>query len=43
MGLSLTGPRQRLLRGAYVAAFVLVLLYAEVPWAGAALDWLSAD
>ena len=42
MGLSLTGPRQRLLRGAYVAAFVLVLVYAEVPWAGAALDWLSA-
>ena len=26
----------------YVAAFVLVLVYAEVPWAGAALDWLSA-
>jgi len=41
MGLVLCEPRQRVLRGAYVAAFLLVLVYAEVPWAGAALEWLS--
>jgi hypothetical protein len=42
MGLVLCQARQRLLRGAYVAAFLLVLVYAEVPWAGAALDWMGA-
>jgi hypothetical protein len=39
MGLVLCPPHHRALRGTYVAAFLLVLLYAEVPWAGAALDW----
>jgi hypothetical protein len=42
MGLALCEPQQRLVRGAYVAAFLLVLVYAEVPWAGAALEWLGA-
>jgi hypothetical protein len=39
MGLSQCRPRQRVLSGAYVAVFVLVLMYAEVPWAGVLADW----
>ena len=39
MGLAQCRPRQRALAGAYVAAFVLVLMYAEVPWAGVLADW----
>ena len=32
------GPHQRALQGAYVAVFVLILLYAEIPWAGVLAD-----
>lgn len=40
MGLATAEPTDRLLVRAYVAAFLLVLVYSEVPWAGAALQWL---
>lgn len=40
MGLAATGDRERLLGRAYVLGFLLVLVYSEVPWAGAALHWL---
>jgi hypothetical protein len=42
MGLAAAEPRQQRLRRAYVAAFLLVLVYSEVPLAGAALHWLGA-
>ena len=38
MGLALCGPDQRKLRGAYVAIFVLILLYSEFPWTGVLAD-----
>jgi hypothetical protein len=34
-------PHQRWLRSAYVAAFVVVLFYAEVPWPAMLLDWIA--
>jgi hypothetical protein len=39
MGLAQCRPRQRLLLGAYVAVFILILMYSEVPWAGFLADW----
>jgi hypothetical protein len=42
MGLVSTRPQQRWLRGAYIASWILVLLYAEVPWAELLLDLRSA-
>jgi hypothetical protein len=42
MGLAQCQPQQRLLRGAYVAVFVLILLYAEIPWAGVLADWTAS-
>jgi hypothetical protein len=41
MGLVTAETRDRWLVRAYVAAFLLVLVYSEVPWAGAALQWLG--
>jgi hypothetical protein len=41
MGLSQCRRDQRALRTAYVAVFFLVLLYAEIPWAGVLLNWTS--
>ena len=40
-GLAVSGGRHRLLTGIYVATFLLVLFYAEVPWPGLLLDVLS--
>ena len=40
MGLAQCHSNQRLLRGAYILVFVLILLYAEVPWAGVLSAWL---
>ena len=34
MGLAQCRPDQRRLRGAYVAVFLLILLYSEIPWTG---------
>jgi hypothetical protein len=39
MGLAQCRPRQRLLLGAYVVVFILILMYSEVPWAGVLADW----
>lgn len=39
MGLAQCRPHQRLLLGAYVAVFILILIYSEVPWAGVLADW----
>ena len=39
MGLAQCRPNQRLLLGAYVAVFILILMYSEVPWAGVLADW----
>lgn len=41
MGLITTEGREPVLSRAYVLAFLLVLVYSEVPWAGAALQWLG--
>jgi hypothetical protein len=38
MGLAQCQAHQRALQGAYVAVFVLILLYAEIPWAGVLAD-----
>jgi hypothetical protein len=43
MGLAQCEERQRMLRRTYVAAFLLMLFYAEVPWAGLLLDWLRSS
>jgi hypothetical protein len=39
MGLAQCRPDQRSWRGAYVAVFILILLYSEVPWTGILADW----
>lgn len=39
MGLAQCRPHQRAFAGAYVAVFILILLYSEVPWAGVLADW----
>lgn len=41
MGLAACEPGQRRLRAAYVAAWCLVLLYDEAPWARLLLNWLD--
>jgi hypothetical protein len=41
MGLAQCGPTQRLLRGAYIVVFVLILLYSEIPWTGVLADWTA--
>ncbi len=39
MGLAQCRPGHRALPSAYVAVFILVLLYSEVPWASVLADW----
>jgi hypothetical protein len=39
MGLAQCRHDQRVLRGGYVAAFVLILLYTEIPWTTILADW----
>ena len=39
MGLAQCRPHQRSLRGAYLAVFILILLYTEIPWTGVLADW----
>ena len=41
MGLAQGRPEQRLLRRFYVAAFLLILLYSEIPWTGVLADWMG--
>jgi hypothetical protein len=40
MGLAQCGPAQAVWRGLYLAAFALVIVYREVPWAYLALEAL---
>lgn len=42
MGLAQCRPRQSILRGAYVAVFILILMYSEIPWTGILADWVVA-
>jgi hypothetical protein len=39
MGLAQCRPNQQSLRGAYVAVFILILLYSEVAWTGILAEW----
>ena len=39
MGLAQCRPGQSVLRGAYVAVFILILMYSEIPWTGILADW----
>ena len=39
MGLAHCRPNQRVLRGAYLAVFILILLYSEIPWSRVLADW----
>ena len=41
MGLAQCHPRQPSLRGAYVAVFILILMYTEIPWTGVLADWVA--
>ena len=41
MGLAQCHSNQRVLRGAYILVFVLILLYAEIPWTGVLSAWLA--
>ena len=41
MGLAQCRPPQRVLRGAYLAVFILIVLYSEIPWTGVLADWLQ--
>ena len=39
MGLAQCRANQRMLRAAYVAVFLLILLYSEIPWTGVLAEW----
>jgi hypothetical protein len=39
MGLAQCSSHERMLQAAYVVVFVLVLMYAEIPWASVITDW----
>jgi hypothetical protein len=41
MGLAQCRPHQSALRGAYIAVFILILMYSEVPWTGILADWVA--
>ena len=41
MGLAQCRPTQVALRAAYIASFVLILLYSEIPWAGVLANWTA--
>jgi len=41
MGLAHCRPSQRALRGAYLAVFVLILLYTEFPWTAVLASWTA--
>lgn len=39
MGLAHCRPNQAPLHGGYVAVFILIVLYSEIPWTGVLADW----
>jgi len=40
MGLAQCRPRHWVLRGSYLAVFILILMYTEIPWTEVLADWL---
>ena len=40
IGLAQCRLHQWLLRGSYLAVFILILMYTEIPWTGVLADWL---
>jgi hypothetical protein len=41
MGLAQVRQHQQLLRALYIAAFLLILLYSEIPWTGVLAEWMG--
>jgi hypothetical protein len=41
MGSAQVLPQQRWLRNTYIAAFVAVLFFAEVPWSAMVVRWIA--
>jgi hypothetical protein len=41
MGLAQCNPDQKAFKALYIISYFLVLLFAEIPWAGAILDWMN--
>ena len=41
MGLAQCRPHQQSLHGAYLAVFILILLYSEFPWTGVLAEWVA--
>ena len=41
LGLAQCERHQRILRGAYIAVFVLILLYSEIPWTAVLVEWFG--
>lgn len=41
MGLAQCRPRQQVLCGLYMAAFILIVMYSEIPWTGILADWVA--
>ena len=39
MGLAQCRPNQQPLRGPYIAVFLMILLYSEIPWPGVLAEW----
>ena len=40
LGMAQCAGHQRVLRGVYLAVFVLILVYAEIPWTAALRAWI---
>jgi len=38
MGMAQCAPEHRLLKGIFIAAYFFVLLFTEIPWAGAIVE-----
>ena len=43
MGMALIQPQHRALKAIYITAYFLVLLFAEIPWAGAIVESMSRN
>ena len=40
LGMAQCAGHQRVLRGVYLAVFVLILVYSEIPWTAALRAWI---
>jgi hypothetical protein len=43
MGMSQIKPEHRALKAVYITAYFLVLLFAEIPWAGAIVESMRSN